>query len=430
MAFKTRSGSEGTLNQAGDAYPVIISATAPTISTFPDLIVGQLWLDTTGPTLKRCTNASTPTYTSTEGSGGANTALSNLASVAINLPLLPDAAAADDFGSATLPFKDIFLAGSSGTPGTNNFKVTGASTSGTRVITLPNASDTLVGKDTTDTMTNKTLTSPTMTAPALGTPASGVMTNVTGLTEAGQTLADNTTNDVSTTKHGYAPKAPNDTTKFLRGDATWAVPAGGGATTVDLSTCFETAGSFSSAVSNSGAATFGGGVSLTMTTGATATSHTKIRKPTIGGGDFENNLDLEWGYIGWAVTNGTDFDMFVGCSSSLTATGSAITYTGQHMGFRRQRAASGAIGTSVTNGDGTTQTETTSTTAFAGKPALAKKTGSTNIKFYVGTILDATHTTNLPTSMTNYLDLIITNKDVATTTTFDSDFVSAKMVAV
>lgn len=37
--------------------------------------------------------------------------------------------------------------------------------------------------------------------------------------------SDITTNDVSTTKHGFVPKAPNDTTKFLRGDATWAVPA-------------------------------------------------------------------------------------------------------------------------------------------------------------------------------------------------------------
>jgi hypothetical protein len=75
----------------------------------------------------------------------ANRALSNLASVALNTALLPDAAAADDFGSATLPFKDFFLAGSSGTPGTNNFKITGASTSGTRVITLPDATVTVAG---------------------------------------------------------------------------------------------------------------------------------------------------------------------------------------------------------------------------------------------------------------------------------------------
>jgi hypothetical protein len=59
---------------------------------------------------------------------------------------------------------------------------------------------------------------------ALGTPSSGTLTNCNGLPEAGLTLSDNTTNDVSITKHGFAPKAPNDTTKFLRGDGTWNVP--------------------------------------------------------------------------------------------------------------------------------------------------------------------------------------------------------------
>lgn len=48
------------------------------------------------------------------------------------------------------------------------------------------------------------------------------------------TFTDITTNDVSTTKHGYAPKAPNDTTKFLRGDASWASPTGG--LTLDVNT--------------------------------------------------------------------------------------------------------------------------------------------------------------------------------------------------
>lgn len=42
------------------------------------------------------------------------------------------------------------------------------------------------------------------------------------ITEAKMNLADNTTNDVSTSKHGFVPKAPNDTTKYLRGDGTWA----------------------------------------------------------------------------------------------------------------------------------------------------------------------------------------------------------------
>ena len=49
-----------------------------------------------------------------------------------------------------------------------------------RTLSLPDATDTLVGRATTDTLTNKTLTSPTLTAPVLGTPASGTVTNLTG----------------------------------------------------------------------------------------------------------------------------------------------------------------------------------------------------------------------------------------------------------
>ena len=40
-------------------------------------------------------------------------------------------------------------------------------------------------------------------------------------------LTNVTDNNVSITKHGFAPLAPNDTTKFLRGDATWAIPSAG-----------------------------------------------------------------------------------------------------------------------------------------------------------------------------------------------------------
>ncbi len=42
------------------------------------------------------------------------------------------------------------------------------------------------------------------------------------LTEGGIVLADVVTLDVSTSKHGLVPKAPGDTSQYLRGDGTWA----------------------------------------------------------------------------------------------------------------------------------------------------------------------------------------------------------------
>ncbi len=56
-----------------------------------------------------------------------------------------------------------------------------ATISNTGTLTLPTSTDTLVGRATTDTLTNKTLTSPTLTTPVLGTPSSGTLTSCTGL---------------------------------------------------------------------------------------------------------------------------------------------------------------------------------------------------------------------------------------------------------
>lgn len=52
------------------------------------------------------------------------------------------------------------------------------------------------------------------------------------VTDANLSTSDVTTNDLSITKHGFAPKAPNDTSKFLRGDGSWAAPGGGAGSTL------------------------------------------------------------------------------------------------------------------------------------------------------------------------------------------------------
>ena len=91
----------------------------------------------------------------------------------------------DETGSGSLVFATLPTFGATGvkfsgsTSGTTT--VLSGATAGTSVLTLPVATDTLVGKTTTDTLTNKTLTSPTLTTPVLGTPSSGTLTSCTGL---------------------------------------------------------------------------------------------------------------------------------------------------------------------------------------------------------------------------------------------------------
>jgi hypothetical protein len=102
------------------------------------------------------------------------------------------------------------------------------------------------------TLTNKTLSSPvissiangaaTLTLPTTsGTVAltsqitginSGVNTGDQVISDATLSLTDVTTGNVSTTKHGFVPKAPNDATKFLNGVGAWTTPAGGGDVTL------------------------------------------------------------------------------------------------------------------------------------------------------------------------------------------------------
>lgn len=76
------------------------------------------------------------------------------------------------------------------------------------VFTFPSSSDTVVTLSATQTLTNKSIA------------------------ETQVTFTDVTTGNVSTTKHGFAPKAPNDATKYLDGTGAYSVPAGSSSATV------------------------------------------------------------------------------------------------------------------------------------------------------------------------------------------------------
>lgn len=73
-------------------------------------------------------------------------------------------------------------------------------------------------------------TSPTIVTPTIASfvNATHNHTNAAGggqIAEGALSLTDVTTANVSTSAHGFTPKAPNSAAQFLRGDASWAVPS-------------------------------------------------------------------------------------------------------------------------------------------------------------------------------------------------------------
>lgn len=91
-------------------------------------------------------------------------------------------------------------------------------------------------------------TSPTFVTPLLGTPTSGTLTNCTGYTEANISFTDITTNNSSTSKHGFLKKLDNVSTHYMDGTGNWSSPAGSGTVT---SVSVVTANNFSGTVANS-----------------------------------------------------------------------------------------------------------------------------------------------------------------------------------
>lgn len=225
-------------------------------------------------------------------------------------------------------------------------------------------------------------------------------------------MSDVTTNNVSTTKHGFAPKAPNDATKFLDGTGAWSAPAsGGGIDTSRIWRCYTYETAADTAYSFYTKDKVGSGDCGVTTgqayldTGTTANSHAwiQIRNQTMtstGGTPFYNKNSefthsLYISSISTGSGNTTKTYFFMGWSDGTLA---ATKY-----GFRLETNDTTRT-LYAWNADGTNQTSTDISSGItltdgASHTFRAVYTAGSNIKFYVDGVLKATHTTNLPSGV-------------------------------
>lgn len=141
-----------------------------------------------------------PTWENATG-GGASTALSNLASVAINTSLVSDTDSTDSLGSTGIRWLKLWV---DDIESTNMPTVGGTSLSTTFAAT---AQTFYIG--TTQVAINRasaalTLAGLTLTTPDIGTPSAGVLTNCTGLPIAGLTASTSTALGVGSIELGHA----------------------------------------------------------------------------------------------------------------------------------------------------------------------------------------------------------------------------------
>ena len=205
---------------------------------------------------------------------------------------------------------------------TNTITTIQTAATANHTVTLPDATDTLVGKATTDTLTNKTLTSPTLTDPVLGTPASGNLTNCT------------------------FPTLNQNTSGTAAGLSTTLAVASGGTGTTALTTGNVVIGAGTSAVTFVAPGTSG---NVLSSNGSTWTS-------VAAGGGVPAGAIMAFGAVtpptGWLACNGANVSrttysaLFAAISTTFGVGDGSTTFT-LPVSARRTLVGSGGTGTAT-----------------------------------------------------------------------------------
>ena len=261
------------------------------------------------------------------------------------------------------------------TVATGNVSMVGG---GGATLTLPTTNDTLVGRATTDTLTNKTLTAP-------------VITNATG----------------------SSPLINEPNILFY--------------------TDYPASGKFVNTTVNTGSATYTA-AGLTLTTGASATSSQRNLYTFMDDNTtftvFAGNPKISSAFYLNSVATLTG-SYYCGLGN-ITVAGAGHTFTGAHIGVK-VTTSGGVTSFFGTVADGSTETATSALTTIVKDDVImwrAIVTGSTNVAFYynknfTGWSAATNVTTNIPTgSASPYIQQSVSNNSTANAFIIISTFAS------
>ena len=227
-------------------------------------------------------------------------------------------------------------------------------------------------------------------------------------TDANISTTDITTNDATTSKHGWLLKLGGGTTNFLRADGTWA--AAGSSQRLRNYWPGEysdnTTAKCKSDLNLGGTVTIDGGCRMRTNTTGSAYAQVFYRRAGTGYGvaqtlDFDDSPELIAVIMLPTMTASWDGDIGIECGTNGGGPGSSMTLTQNHIAFGGD-VVTGTLTLYSSNGNGSTQTRSDDTASITmGKPTFirATMTGTTDIKFYADATLISTHTTNLPTGV-------------------------------
>ena len=156
---------------------IIAKATAPTLGGTAAESMGLVWLDTTANLLKIRNQANDAWITLAIDPETSNSVDVNAGTIdgAVIGGVTPASIAGTTISAGTSVnlLEDATVIFEGATDDTYETVLSVIDPTADRTVSLPDATDTLVGKATTDTLTNKTLTSPTLTSPVVNTGISG-----------------------------------------------------------------------------------------------------------------------------------------------------------------------------------------------------------------------------------------------------------------